>query len=310
MELLAILFLILLFYSLNKSADIIVLNLRKTGEKLGVKIFVLGIILGIITSAPEMAIGINSTLMGVSEMSFGNFVGGTIVILSLVLGISSILNLKIKTEKNSWPFLVTLLALFIPLILGLKGELRKIDGITMIASYALSIYLLYKNSKKARSPKLKLINPKEITRHIFWILIGIVLMVLISDLIVKTTMFVLKNHDISPFIIGLLLYSIGTNLPELIIAIRSFKRKVEDLSFSNLIGSALGNTLMLGILSFIKPIKIDIDASYFFLMIFNLSLFILLFIFYKTDRLLSRKEGLALLLMYFLFIGGQIAVQF
>ena len=309
MEILAILFLILLFFLLSKSADLIVLNLRKTGEKLGIKIFILGIILGIMTSTPEMAIGINSTLMNIPDMSFGNLVGGTIVLLALILGISLILNRKIKTEENSWPFLATLIVLFMPLILAFKGRLNEIDGIIMIISYILIVYFLYKKNKSINWPKIEIVNSKEIIKHIFWILIGIVLLTIISDLIVKTTMFVLRNHNISPFIIGLLFYSIGTNLPELIIAIRSFKRKVEELSFSNLIGSAISNVLMLGFLSFIKPIDINIDIAYFFLIIFNISLFILIYIFYRTDQLLSRREGFVLLMMYLVFIGGQIVMQ-
>lgn len=309
MEILAILFLILLFFLLSKSADLIVLNLRKTGEKLGIKIFILGIILGIMTSTPEMAIGINSTLMNIPDMSFGNLVGGTIVLLALILGISLILNRKIKTEENSWPFLATLIVLFMPLILAFKGRLNEIDGIIMIISYILIVYFLYKKNKSINWPKIEIVNSKEIIKHIFWILIGIVLLTIISDLIVKTTMFVLRNHNISPFIIGLLFYSIGTNLPELIIAIRSFKRKVEELSFSNLIGSAISNVLMLGFLSFIKPIDINIDAAYFFLIIFNISLFILIYIFYRTDQLLSRREGFVLLMMYLVFIGGQVVMQ-
>ncbi len=309
MEILAILFLILLFFLLSKSADLIVLNLRKTGEKLGIKIFILGIILGIMTSTPEMAIGINSTLMNVPDMSFGNLVGGTIVLLALILGISLILNRKIKTEENSWPFLATLIVLFMPLILAFKGRLNEIDGIIMIISYILIVYFLYKKNKSINWPKIEIVNSKEIIKHIFWILIGIVLLTIISDLIVKTTMFVLRNHNISPFIIGLLFYSIGTNLPELIIAIRSFKRKVEELSFSNLIGSAISNVLMLGFLSFIKPIDINIDVAYFFLIIFNISLFVLIYIFYRTDQLLSRREGFVLLMMYLVFIGGQIVMQ-
>lgn len=309
-KILAIFFLIILFFLLSKSADLIVVNLRKTGEKLRIRIFVLGIILGIMTSAPEMTIGINSALAGVSDMSFGNLMGGIVVMFALILGFSSILNRKIKTEKKSWTFLITLITLFIPLILAFKGRLDEIDGIIMILSYIAMIYILYNKNKKLDIPKIEIVNIKEITKHVFFILIGIILLILISDLIVKTTIFALKGYNISPFIIGLIFYSLGTNLPELIIAIRSFKRNVEELSLSNLIGSSLGNVLMLGILSFLKPINIEINISYFFLMLFLISLFILIYIFYRTDQLLSRKEGYVLILMYLIFIGGQIIIQF
>lgn len=308
-KILSIIVLLILFYLLSKSADIIVLNLRKVGEKLGIKIFILGIILGIMTSLPEMAIGINSITNNISAISFGNIMGGIIVLFSLILAVSSILNRRIHTEKKSWPFLITLIFLFLPLILGFKGQLNYIDGGALMISYILLIYYLYQKNKDNQWIKIELINRKEINRHLFFIIIGIIGLIISSELIIKTTIFILKDYTISPFIIGLLFYSIGTNLPELIIAIRSFRRNIKELSFSNLIGSAIGNVLILGVLSFIKTIEIDVDTSYIFLMIFSLIFFVILYIFYKTDRLLSRREGFVLLFMYFIFIFSQIFIQ-
>ena len=51
-----------------------------------------------------------------------------------------------------------------------------------------------------------------------------------------------------------------------------------DLSFSNLLGSAMSNSLMLGILSTMKTINIEIDLAYWFLIIFTF-IFLLSFIF-------------------------------
>ncbi len=308
-KILAIIALLILFFTISKSADLIVVHLRKTGEKLGIKIFFLGIILGIMTSLPEMAIGINSTISGISTISFGNLLGGIIVLFGLVMAISAILNRKIHTEKKAWPFLITLIFLFLPLILGFKGQLNYIDGILLIAGYLLLIFYLYKNHRQIGSLGIEIVNRKEINKHLMFILMGIIGLIISSELIVKTTIFILQDYNISIFIVGLLFYAIGTNLPELIIAIRSFKRKAEDLSFSNLIGSAMSNTLMLGILSVIKTIEIEIDFPYIFLTFFTLALFIVLFIFYKTDKLLSRREGFFLLLMYLVFLSGQIFIQ-
>ena len=123
-------------------------------------------------------------------------------------------------------------------------------------------------------------------------------------------MYLLKGYEISFFAVGLILYSLGTNLPELIIAIRSFKRKMGELSFSNLLGSAMSNSLMLGILSTMKAIRVEVDISYWFLLIFTFIFFIVLYIFYKTDHLFSRKEGIFLLLLYLVFLSSQIFIQF
>ncbi len=309
MKIIAIISLLILFLALSKFADLIVLNIRKIGEKLGIKIFVLGMILGIMTGLPEMAIGINSIVNDIAIISFGNLMGGIIVLFGLILSISIILNRKIHTEKKSWPFLIILSFLFLPLILSLKGELNFFDGLILISGYIALIYYLYKKNNKNTSPEIKIVNKKDINRHIFFIIIGMIGLVVSSELIVKTTLFILKDYNISAFIIGLIFYSVGTNLPELIIAVRSFKRKIGELSFSNLIGSAMGNVLMLGILSFIKNIEIKIGPSYLFLVIFVLIFFSFLYFFYRSDRLLSRREGFAILFMYLIFIFGQIFIQ-
>lgn len=309
MKILAIIALVILFFILSKFADLIVLNIRKIGEKLGIKIFILGIILGAMTGLPEIAIGINSIINEIEAISFGNLIGGIIVLFGLILAISIILNRKIHTEKESWPFLVTLVFLFLPLFLGLKGELNYIDGLILILGYILLIYYLYRKNRSNNWVRMGLVNRKEINLYIFLIIIGMIGLIISSELIVKTTVFILKDYNISAFIIGLIFYSIGTNLPELIIAIRSFKRKMSELSFSNLIGSAMGNVLMLGLLSFIKTIKIDVGPSYIFLTVFSLIFFSALYFFYHSERLLIRREGFILLFMYLAFLFGQIFIQ-
>lgn len=308
-KILSILALIALFFIISQSADLIVLHLRQLGEKLGVKVFFLGLVLGIMTSLPEMAIGINSIISDIPSISFGNMVGGNIVLFGLVLAISIILHRKIKTKKETYPFLIVLLFLFFPLLLGLKGSLNFFDGLIIILAYVLLIIFLFHKNKENNNTKVKIIKRKSTQKHFFFILIGVIGLIISSELIAQTTKFILKDYNISLFVFGLILYSIGTNLPELIIALRSFKRKMGDLSFSNLLGSAMSNSLMLGILSTMKTINIEIDLAYWFLIIFTFIFFIILYIFYKTDQFLSRKEGIFLLVMYLIFLSGQIFIQ-
>ncbi len=302
--------LIILFLILSKSADLIVLNLKKIGKKLGIKIFFLGIILGIITSLPELAIGINSLIKNVPDISFGHLMGGNIVLLGLILSISIILNRKIETNESSRPFLYTLIYLFLPLIFGFLGYLNFFTGLILIIGYFLLMNYLYKDNKKREWIKINIVSQDKTSKNLFNIMFGLLGVMISSELIVRTTLFILEDYNVSPFIVGLLFYSVGTNLPELTIALRSFKRKVEELSFSNLIGATMAHILILGIFSFIRPINIEINASYYYLTIFTLIFFIVLYIFYRSDRLLSRKEGYALLLMYLIFVFGQIYLQF
>jgi len=308
-KIMACIALVVLFFLLSKSADLIVHNIKILGKKLGIRIFVLGIILGIMTSLPEIAIGINTTINNISEISFGNLMGGIIVLFGLILAISAILNRRIETEENSWPFLSILGFLILPLILGLKGEINGFDGVFLMICYLILISFLYRKNKKEKHLNIGVINRENVSKDILYIIAGMIGLIIFSELIIKTTMIVLDGYSISPLIIGLLVYSVGTNLPELSIAIRSFKKKVSELSFSNLMGSAMGNVLTLGFISLIKPISIEVDSSYYFLIIMSLVLFSLLYIFYRTGRVLSRVEGFALLAIYVIFVIGQILIQ-
>ena len=169
-NIIAIISLVILFLILSKSADLIVLNLKKIGKKLGVKIFFLGIMLGIITSLPELAIGVNSLIKDVPDISFGHLMGGNIVLLGLILSISIILNRKIKTNDSSKPFLFTLIYLFLPLIFGLSGQLNIFNGIILILGYVFLMYYLYSDNKKREWIKISVVSQDRTSKNIFYIM--------------------------------------------------------------------------------------------------------------------------------------------
>src|SRR3989338_1989775 len=108
--------LILLFYLLGRAADLTIHHIRLVAERLGIKIFFLGVLLGLFTSLPEIAISINSAIDDVMPIAVGNLLGGIVVLFSLILGLSALLNRKIvATEKIFCFFFI----LFLPAVLSL-----------------------------------------------------------------------------------------------------------------------------------------------------------------------------------------------
>lgn len=303
---LGIIFLLLvLFYLLGRSADLAILNIRKISEELNIKIFFLGLILGFFTSLPELTIGINSIVSNIQEITLGNLLGGIMVLFSLILSISIILNRKISTDGKIFTFLPILLYLFLPLFLGLDGRIGIIDGIILIVVYLLTIYSLYLKHRNSIPIKLEIIKESKILKSIFVMIIGLLLVVVLSNLIVRLTVILLGNFAIPAFLLGLILFSLGTNLPEIIVTVRSWKRHAKELSVSNLIGSAMANVLLIGIFSSIKNIPVDLNLSYYLLILFTAALFVVLLIFHKTGRQFTRQEGFILLGVYALFLISQ-----
>lgn len=300
-----LLLIVILFYFLGRAADLIIVHLRKLGEALDIKIFFLGILLGFFTSLPEMALGVNAVINNISEVSLGNLLGGIVVLFGLILGAGSVLNRKISTDGKIKNFLPILIFIFLPLLLGLNGYLGFIDGVILIINYGLLALYLYFTNKGAGRVTVDIGTEKKTMRNIFLILLGLVIIIVTSNLIIKFSVLLLESFRISSFFIGLIVFSLGTNLPEIMVTLRSWRRHVKELSMSNLIGSAMANIFIIGILVVLKPLNIEVGLSYYLIMLFFALLFIFLLIFYKTDRSLTRKEGAVLIIIYFLFLFSQ-----
>lgn len=291
-----------LFYILGRSADIIISNLRRLGAGLGLNLFFLGIVLGLFTSSPELAVGVNAIVNDVPNIAIGNLFGGLFVLFGLILGSSLILNRSVRTASNAllWPLAV--LYLVFPLLLGLDGSLSSRDGMLLITAY---IALLFYASRIYKHHRRRVLYRDQISA-IFWVITGLVLIIVVSNIIVRTTLALLANLGLSPFVIGLLAFSIGTNLPEIIVMLRSWRRHARALSVSSLLGSALANISILGFLAVMRPLPITIDASFIIMVSFLLVLVLLLFSFASTERRLTRVEGAALLGIYVLFVATQL----
>lgn len=295
------------FYLLGKSADLVVLNIREIGERLGIKMIFLGVILGFLTSLPELFLGVNAIISDVPDISFGNLLGGIVVLFGLILGISLVLNRQIKTNGEETDYAIVAMYVFFPLLMGLDGKLGPIDGIIIVAVYMLILYIFYMRQRNNNVFKLEIIRKNDIVKKCILILLGLVMLLIISSGIIKISIALLEGLNISFFLVGLLLFSIGTNLPEIIVAARSCKKNMQELSVSNLAGSAMANVMIIGIFSFISPIYPKINFSYYSLIFFIALLFVSFLYFYKTDKLLSRNEGYVLIFIYILFLIMQIS---
>ena len=297
----------ILFYFLGKSADLIVLNIRKIGERLGIKIFFLGLILGFLTSLPEFSVGVNAITQNLPEIPMGNLLGGIIVLFGLILGASLVLNRRITTDGKISSFLPILIYIALPFAFGLDNKISSFEGFVIILAYFLIIFRLYLQNKNNNGNNEKIqIAKKEFFKKLSTVLLGFVLLIVISNLIIQLTIALLNNLGIPILAAGILIFSLGTNLPEIIVTFRSWRRHIKELSISTLIGSALANPAIIGIFSLIKPINFTADLSYYLLMAFTLLLLVFLLRFYETNKALTKREGFFLISIYLAFLLTQV----
>lgn len=291
------------FYVLGKAADLVIVNVRVIGEKLGIRIFFLGIILGFLTSFPELFLGINSMVMDIEEVSLGNLLGGVIVLFGFVMGMSIFYNRSIRTNGQIVDFTLAFVYMLFPLFLGLDGEIGFMDAVILIVVYIYILYIFYIDQKKHNHFETCIKNEgNDILKKILYIVSGLIIVIVMSNVIIRLFVGIMEHYHASMFLMGLVVFSLGTNLPELVVAIRSCYRKVSELSTSNIIGSAIANIFIIGMFALIKPFKVQVDASYYTLVFFTVMIFCCFLHFYRTGNVLTRKEGMVLILLYLFFL--------
>ncbi len=304
--LLNLVLLLALFGVLGFTADLAVTHIRSVALALRMRLFTVGIILGIVTTLPEFSVGINATLEQASTLSVGNIMGGIVVVFGLILGTSLMLNRSIETDHNLKSLLPSSLIILSPFIFGLDGKFGTFDGVMMILLYVSLIFYLYHLNRSPLVGGIALIDKKKTGKSLLIALGCLIVVMLASHWIIQLTMLLLEKVAISKLMIGLLLFSIGTNLPEITITFTSWRRKAADLSLSHLVASAFTNILVLGILAILNPITFTIGPVYYALVFFISLIIILFIIFAHSDRRLSRLEGGILLFVYVLFVATNI----
>lgn len=319
---LALVLLIGLFVVLNKFASLLLDNLQYAIKKTKTKAIIIGLILGFFTTMPELAVGFNAIYNNVGAVSLGNIWGTIIVLFTLVLGLAIIFNHDIENKGKLYFVLSSFALIILSIVLAFNGSFNWINGLIILFLYAFLIYVRLFRHKKSPNPLTRLHIIKEkptwsrlkdkinywfsnFKREIIISLISLVVILISSFFIVDIAIYLLNYWQASPFIIGLLVFSIGTNLPEISITIRSAYKGAGSLSFNHLVGSAINSIAALGVLSLFHSFSVEVDKSFIFLFIITCLILLIVSIFYISRRTFDRWEGISLLGIYFLFIVFQ-----
>ncbi len=265
--------------------------------------FVSFFILGLFTSLTEIMVGVNAVIDHQPEIFVGNLLGGSVVIFLLVIPLLAVLGNGIKIN-HSLTFTNLVTAVFIvglPALMSLDNKISFTDALVCIVAYIFSIFIQQKNTTILGKLKTIKIGKPAIHQSLVQLVIGVLVVFSGSHILVAQIPTLGIILGVSPFIVSILLVSIGTNVPELSIAIRSILARKKDIAFGNYFGSASLNTLELGILSLLSNKSVPAAGSNFSMLIFFVGLALFLK-FAKSKSTISFIEGLILLGCYGIFI--------
>lgn len=314
MLILNIIILLISLYLIIKFSDIFVDAATSIAESFKVPKMVIALtIAAFCTCAPELAISFNSISSGNAEMTLANVIGSSIINILLIIGISAIvkpIKLKERTIRKELPLLLIITTTFFFLMNDsffsskTVNSLGRIDGIVLIiwfVAFCLYIFSISKKHKEIFPTKPEFTK----TQAIIMTIAAIIGIIITSDLIVDSAVYIAEYLKISQKVIAMTIIVIGTSLPELTITVTSAKKGEFDMAIGNIIGTNIFNIcVVLGL-----PVAIygTISSAAFNIvdLIVVLLAALLLSIFGTSDRELTRREGIIMLIVvivYYIYI--------
>lgn len=306
---LQIILLIIGFIVLIKGADIFVdgassvaLNFKLSKMLIGLTIVAFG------TSAPEFAVSVKSIISNNSDMVLGNVIGSNILNILLIIGICSLIK-PIKVKSNTVRKELPIVMLFSTLLFFLiKDDLfvsnvnmvSRNDGFVILLFFAIFIYYLIsimRNKKDEDGESAKY----GIGKSILFTLLGIVCIIMGSNVVVDSASSIATMIGISQKMIALTVVAFGTSLPELVTSIVSTRKGEQEILVGNIVGSNIFNIgIVLGL-----PVAMfgGIPAIGFNIvdLITMIVAAVLLFAFAYKDHKVGRYEGIFMLIVFVIY---------
>lgn len=302
--------LVLGFALLIWSADRFVVGAVGLAQQFHMPPIVIGIvIIGFGTSAPELLISGVSALQGNSGLAIGNAVGSNIANIALILGVTTLLTPIIVSRQTLLrEFPILFFATGLVWLLLQDALLSFSDAIILMVSLFLAIGFLAFASKSDPAETENTQQNTTLPTSITWTLIGLVLLLISSNILVNSSVKLAQAFGVSDLVIGLTIVAIGTSLPELAASITGALKHHTDLAIGNVVGSNIFNTLgVISVPGFIHSYVIPREVlirDFPIMIALTLFLFLLAY-FTQKGKGMFRISGVILLLC---FIGFQITV--
>lgn len=277
-------------------------------------------VLGFAASLPNLFVDLNAAFHGLQQISFGDIMGGNLVDLSLAMAIAVLMSRRfISTESKmvqSSAILTTIIAVLPWILVFRTGGLDRIDGIILILSFFAYAWWLF--SKDARfkkvyaDKKVRNINKKS---FFVWSVVKVIIITAIllaaSYAVVYSAQYFAQTLNVSLGLVGVLIVALGNCFPETYFAIVSARKEENWMVLGDMMASVIVcATLVLGVVALVAPFKISDFSPFFIARIFMVIACVFYLIFIASNKKLTKKEGLSLLLLYVVFLLTEIFIKF
>lgn len=302
---------ILAMGALIVGADFIVNQSERIAVHFNISEFVIGAtIVALGTSLPEMAASITASMDNKPEIAVANVIGSNIFNITLVLAIIFLISKKITPKRDFFAKDSTwaLVPIILFLLMSIDGVISFLDGILLLILMLAYMLFLFEDSEGLGVDEI----PDDTTEGFKWsstvglLLVGFAFVVGGAHFAIESASYIALEFGVSEWVIGIIMISFGTSLPELVISVSAaFKGKV-DMAIGNIIGSNLANTtLVIGFAALVNELPISLAENAFDVATMTAATIMLIYI--TANKLYSRPAGISLLLLLVLFLENTIS---
>lgn len=300
------------------SADRFVAGAAVTARYAGMSPLLIGMmILGFGTSMPEVMISTMASLDNNPGLALGNAYGSNITNIALILGIVALvkpITVHSQILRKELPLL-----LLVTLVAGwqlLDGEVSRLDAAILLLMFGtLAVWLVWQSRNKGNvSDSLSTDMEHELQDQpqmtfalaIFWVLFGLVLLLISSRMLVYGAVEIAQYFGVSDLVIGLTIVATFTSAPELASSLMAIKKGEHDIALGNIIGSNLFNALVVvGVAASARPLAVDPILLYRdWPVMAAVTILLLIFCYgHKKQGTINRLEGSLLLAVFIAYTG-------
>ncbi len=277
------------------------------------KILIGTLLVSIGTTLPELAVSVQSAVLGHTNLALGNAIGSVVADDALAFGLAATLaplpfavNRKLL-KPSAWILAVSSILLY---LFALDGMVTRAEGLFLLC--ALAVYFAWSilHAKQQRKIVMKraLQSPppaaivSSTSRLLLQFVAGLGGVLVSSRGVIWAATGISRLFGISEIIIGLTVVAIGTSLPEVTTCIVATLKREGDIAAGNILGADILNILwIVGMSAAAHPLYGEIRTIHFY----GAALLTVVGVFLLT--LLSAKKirkihGIVLFSLYVLFL--------
>ncbi|MFH1257614.1 MAG: hypothetical protein V1658_01625, partial [Candidatus Micrarchaeota archaeon] len=274
------------------------------------------VVLGLGTSLPDLFVSTAAASQNQPDLVLSTILGANIIVICLILGIVTIIkgNFRVRETTIIDNFAYIFLVLAIPFFLLFDGKLTQTDGLILVVIYLMYIFNIREQESIAKKEEqethqifIQGLKVKSLPRAFGEMVLLLVIAYFCSNYIVDTAISLVNTSHINPLIMGFTILSLGIAIPEFAVDLSALRAREEEVIWGDLIGSFVTElTFILGAAAIVGG-TMAFNLNYFIVpYAFMVFAFLLVFFFAFKKKELARREGIILVVLYFVFLAMQI----